>query len=142
MQTLYKWRLNKLFNENTNQPLQKYKDIEMQQLMPKNAIRDKHTNNIELVICSDSYFLALTEILELIVIDKKNIKIKFTMILSVPHDSKVMKMALSPNEKLIALLLFNQHIYVFNIHTQDQYQTIKPSPYLKYTSIAFLDLKN
>jgi hypothetical protein len=40
------------------------------------------------------------------------------------------------------LLLFNQSIYIFNIHTQDQYQLIKPTPYHKYTTIAFLDLKN
>lgn len=64
------------------------------------------------------------------------------MILDVPHDSKVMKMAASMNEKLLALLLFNQSIYVFNIHTQDLYQHIKPSPFLKYTSLTFLDTKN
>lgn len=86
--------------------------------------------------------MMLTEILELVVLEKKSLKIKFTMILGIPHDSKVIKMALSPNEKLIALLLFNQHIVVFNIHTQDQYQNIKPSPYLKYTTLTFLDLKN
>lgn len=52
-------------------------------------------------------------------LDKKSLKIKFTLILGIPHDSKVMKMALSSNEKLLALLLFNQNIFIFNIHTQD-----------------------
>jgi hypothetical protein len=84
----------------------------------------------------------LTEILELIVVDKKTLKIKFTMILDIPHDSKVMKMAISMNEKLLSLLLFNQNIYIFNIHTQDLYQYIKPSPFLKYTTLCFLDAKN
>jgi hypothetical protein len=64
------------------------------------------------------------------------------MILGIPHDSKVMRMALSCNEKLLALLLFNQSIFIFNIHTQDEYQHIKPSPFLRYTSLVFLDPKN
>ena len=64
------------------------------------------------------------------------------MILAIPYDSKVMKMALSPNEKLLALLLFNQNISIYNIHTQEHYQTIKPTPFLKYTCLTFLDLKN
>ena len=95
-----------------------------------------------MVIYSENYFLVLTEILELIVVDKKSLKIKFTMILDIPHDSKVMKMAISMNEKLLALLLFNQNIYIFNIFTQDQYQCIKPSPFIKYTTLCFLDTKN
>lgn len=100
-----------------------------------------HTN-VEIVLESETYFLVLTEILELIILEKRNLKIKFTMILAIPHDSKVMKMALSPNEKLLAVLLFNQQIIIFNVHTQDLYQSIKPSPFLKYTTLTFLDLKN
>lgn len=76
------------------------------------------------------------------VVDKKTLKIKFTMILGIPHDSKVMKMSFSMNEKLLALLLFNQNVYIFNIYTQDLYQHLKPSPFLKYTTICFLDNKN
>lgn len=75
-------------------------------------------------------------------VDKKSLRIKFTMILDVPHDSKVMRMAISMNEKLLALLLFNQNIYIFNIHTQDLYQNLRPAPFLKYTSLCFLDAKN
>lgn len=52
---------------------------------------------MEMVIACENYFLVLTEILELIVVDKKSLKIKFTMILDVPHDSKVMRMAISMN---------------------------------------------
>lgn len=74
--------------------------------------------------------------------DKKSLRIKFTMIIDVPHDSKVMRMAISMNEKLLALLLFNQNIYIFNIHTQDLYQTLRPAPFLKYISLCFLDAKN
>lgn len=64
------------------------------------------------------------------------------MILDIGHDSKVMKMSISSNQKLLALLLFNHNICIFNIHTQDLYQTIKPSPYLKFTTLCFLDPKN
>ena len=95
-----------------------------------------------MVITSNSYFLVLTDILELIVVCKSSMKIKFTMILAIPYDSKVMKMVLCPKEKLLGLLLFDQNIYIFNIHTQDQYQLIRPSPYFKYTTLCFLDLKN
>ena len=69
-------------------------------------------------------------------------KIVFTLILAIPYDSRVMKMVICPKEKLLALLLFDQNIYVFNIHTQDQYQLIKPTPFYKFISITFLDLKN
>jgi hypothetical protein len=57
---------------------------------------------------------------------------------------KVMKIALSPNQKLIAVLLFNQSIYIYNIYTQDLYTYIKPSTSAKqkFISIAFLDPKN
>ena len=75
-------------------------------------------------------------------VEKRTLKIKFTIILDVPHDSKIMRMAISMNEKLLALLLFNQNIYLFNIHTHDLYQTLRPAPFLKYTSLAFLDNKN
>lgn len=110
--------------------------------MPKNTVENSSVANIELVITSESYFLVLTDILELIVVDRATLKIKFTAILAIPHDSKVMKMALGPKEKLLSLLLFNQNIYVFNIHTQDIYQLIKPTPFHKYTALTFLDLKN
>jgi len=68
--------------------------------------------------------------------------IKFSFIFSIPHDSKIMKMTLSPNEKLIAILLLNQNIYIFNIYTQDQYAHIKPSNSHKFVTLAFLDEKN
>lgn len=111
-------------------------------MLPKSALQIENTSSIDMVLCSSNYFLVLTDILELIVVDKTTLKIRFTMILSIPHDSKVMKMTLSPNQKLIAILLLNQHVHIFNIHTQEQYQHIKPEPYLKYTSLVFLDKKN
>lgn len=51
-------------------------------------------------------------------------------------------MSLSVNSKLLAILLYNQHIYVFNIYTQELLMDLAPTPSQKYTSIAFLDSKN
>lgn len=144
MQTIYKWRLDKLFaNEGSYQAEQKkLRPRDVRKYLPSNALGSNLTSTLEMILTSKNYFLVLTDILELVVVEKKNLKIKFTMIMAIPHDSKVVKMALSPNEKLLALLLFNQHIVIFNIHTQEQYQNIKPSPFLKYTALSFLDLKN
>ena len=62
--------------------------------------------------------------------------------MDIPFDSKVMKMILSPDEKLLAILLFNQVIQVFNVYTQDLFMTVKPTAFQKYTTITFLDRKN
>ena len=166
MQTIYKWRLDKLFKEESayhkeveeedkekNEDKCKDKDHDkcrsrfssraIKRFMPKNIIANQMTTTcVELVISSESYFLVLTDILELIVLEKSSMKIKFTMILNIPHDGKVMWMTLGPKEKLLALLMFNQKIFIFNLHTQDQYQLIKPTPLHKFTAITFLDLKN
>jgi hypothetical protein len=139
MQTIYRWRLDKLLKEEASFSKQgKFQGRDLARLIPKRS----PATAIELVISSENYFLLLTEILELVVVEKGSLKIKFTMVLGIPHDSKVMRMALSGSEKLLALLLFNQSISIFNIHTQEQYQLIRPSPYLKYTSLAFLDAHN
>lgn len=66
-------------------------------------------------------------------------KVKFTFILNVPYDSKVMKIALSSTEKLIGVLLFNQSIYVYNIYTQELCLYLKPTQTEKFVSITFLD---
>lgn len=143
MQTIYKWRLDRLFKEEASYTkAHKYDEKAISKYMPHNTVKDSSATNIQIVLTSETYFLVLTDILELIVIEKATLKIKFTIIMAIPHDSKVMKMVLGPNEKLLALLLFNQNIYVFNIHTQDQYQLIKPTPFHKYTALTFLDLKN
>jgi len=49
-----------------------------------------------MVLTSNSFFLVLTDILELIVVDKTSMKIKFTIVLAIPYDSKVMRMVLCP----------------------------------------------
>lgn len=67
---------------------------------------------------------------------------KFTIILDIPYDEKVMRMSLSPNEKLLAILLFSQHIYVFNIYTQELIVDLTPADRQKYTTIIFMDSKN
>ena len=140
---MYKWRLDRLFKEEGSyEKTNKYKGGNIKQYMPKGAVKSSNNPNVEMVVTSPTYFLVLTDILELIVVDKSSLKIKFTMILAIPYDSRVMKMTLCPKEKLLGLLLFDQSIFIFNIHTQDQYQIIKPTPYFKYTSFCFLDLKN
>jgi|JI8StandDraft_1071087.scaffolds.fasta_scaffold368464_1 hypothetical protein len=53
-----------------------------------------------------------------------------------------MRITVSPDEKLLALVLFTQAIYVFNIFTQELVMFLKSFPYKKYTSISFLDKKN
>jgi hypothetical protein len=53
-----------------------------------------------------------------------------------------MRITISPDEKLLALVLFTQAIYVFNVFTQELVMFLKSSPYKKYTSISFLDKKN
>ena len=53
-----------------------------------------------------------------------------------------MRITISPDEKLIAVLLFTQVIYVFNIYTQEEIMYLKSSAYKKYTCISFLDRKN
>ncbi len=69
-------------------------------------------------------------------------KVKFTFILNVPYDSKVMKIAISSTQKLIGVLLFNQSIYVYNIYTQELCHYLKPTSTEKFVSITFLDPKN
>ena len=53
-----------------------------------------------------------------------------------------MRITVSPDEKLLALVLFTQAIYVFNIFTQELVMFLKSFPFKKYTSISFLDKKN
>lgn len=53
-----------------------------------------------------------------------------------------MRITISPDEKLLAVVLFSQAIYVFNIYTQELVLYLKSSPLKKYTSISFLDRKN
>ena len=44
--------------------------------------------------------------------------------------------------KLQAILLFSQHIYVFNIYTQELIVDLTPADRQKYTTIIFMDSKN
>ena len=53
-----------------------------------------------------------------------------------------MKMALSPDEKLLAILLYNQQIFIFNIYTQELLMEFASTAALKYTCLQFLDQKN
>lgn len=96
---MYRWRLDKLFKqESAYRQADNFKDKTIKKYLPKGAKDLESTHaNLEIVLASDSYFLILTDILELIVVEKKSLKIKFTMILAIAYDSKVMKMALSPN---------------------------------------------
>jgi hypothetical protein len=98
MQTIYKWRLDRLFREEGTYG--KGQKREISGCQPKEALvvdGAGEAASIELVITSETYFLVLTDILELIVVERQSLKIKFTMILPIAHDSKVMKMALGPN---------------------------------------------
>ncbi len=61
MQTIYKWRLDKLFTEDASfkkreQPQQK----ELKALLPANAVAGSGGLSIEMVVQSESYFLVLT----------------------------------------------------------------------------------
>lgn len=69
-------------------------------------------------------------------------QVKFTIILDIPHDEKVMKISVSKDEKLLGILLFTQTIYVYNVFTQELVMHLKSTPYKKFTSISFLDKKN
>ena len=62
--------------------------------------------------------------------------------LNVPYDSKILKMALSHDEKLLALLLFNQDIYVFNLFTQSLFLKIEANKKYPFSTLTFLDPKN
>jgi hypothetical protein len=53
-----------------------------------------------------------------------------------------MKMMISPDEKLLGILLFNQNIHVFNVFTQEELMFIKSGGERKYTTLAFLDKRN
>jgi hypothetical protein len=97
MQTIYKWRLDRLFKEEASYTkAHKYDLKAIGTYMPQNTVKSSSVTNVDIVIASESYFLVLTDILELIVVDKATLKIKFTLILAIPHDSKVMKMVLGP----------------------------------------------
>ena len=61
MQTIYKWRLDKLFTEDDSfkkreQPQKK----ELKALLPANAVGGSGGLSIEMVVHSESYFLVLT----------------------------------------------------------------------------------
>jgi hypothetical protein len=53
-----------------------------------------------------------------------------------------MKIAISQTEKLLAVLLFNQTIFIYNIYTQELCLQLRPPNSEKFVSITFLDPKN
>lgn len=48
-----------------------------------------------MIITSESFFIMITDILEVVIIERESLKVKLTLILDIPYDSKVMKMVLS-----------------------------------------------
>lgn len=69
MQTMYKWRLDRLFKDEASfKKENKYGSKDVKMLMPFNAASKGKNVSVDMVIASESYFLVLTEILELIVV--------------------------------------------------------------------------
>ena len=134
MENTYTWRITKLSkaddksvqtqNFMTNKtpaitPRTKFVDKKIKEVPKKikTTFRKERTSG-ELVVRSNSFIAVLTEIQEVIFFSTETLEVKFTIILDIPHDEKVMKMALSPDEKLLSILLYNEKIFVFNIYTQ------------------------
>ena len=61
MQTIYKWRLDKLFREESSfTKNNKYKDRSIKALLPNNTQNSNNNNAIELLFTSENYFLILS----------------------------------------------------------------------------------
>ena len=64
MQTIYKWRLDRLFKEEASYTkAHKYDLKAIGTYMPQNTVKSSSFANVDIVIASESYFLVLTDIL-------------------------------------------------------------------------------